>query len=107
MMVLSHNELRMSSPVADTSQKVKSKGSIDQNLGLFQWVIVQYQKKGDSIGRETMKHQKATCSLMMYRALFDCSIRININRKLTKGVDNSVSKRQQTNHMAPEEERFM
>jgi len=102
MIVLSHIELRISRPVADTIQNVKSNGSNAQNFGLVQWFIVQYQKNGDSIGLETMKHQKATCSLIMYRALFDCSIRININRKLTKGVDNSVSKRQQTNHMAPE-----
>ena len=67
-MDFSHSEFKISSPVAETIQKVKRAGSIDQNSGLVQWYKVQYQKKGESSGLEIMKHQKAICSLAMYRA---------------------------------------
>ena len=67
-MDLSHSEFKMSKPVAETTQKVKMAGSIDQNSGLVQWYRVQYQKKGESNGLEIMKHQKAICSLAVYRA---------------------------------------
>ena len=68
MIDLSHSEFKMSKPVAETIQKINRAGSIDQNLGLVQWCKVQYQKNGESSGLEIMKHQKAICSLAMYRA---------------------------------------